>query len=154
MMGKSKVFDEKDFEASDPRSRQELMKLFPWNGYTVSEHEGQFDIDMRLFKDGKHIGYIELGHKLDWRWEGSKAKFPFSTVHIEERKLRYRDKFDEGMKVMYVLFNKDFTQHLVIKGKDVWNGYREECKNIHNPDGGEFFLNTEVEKVKFNYFKK
>lgn len=131
MNASRKPFDQGLHDKNDPPAILALQQLFEGSEYYVEQHPqrdetspeyknkiGNTGIDVAIRKIAtKEIHmYIDVEVKADWYGKS----YPFSTVHFLERKAKYapsgpyaRNHF-RNKPACWVLFNNDFTQHLLV----------------------------------------
>jgi len=105
-MSENKEFSQKLYDENDTAGDKRLRELFDGSKYTLRRVK-KYGVDFEVYKDNKHIGYIEVEVKLGW----NAHKYPFSDVRFPKRKGKFL-KLDK--RTYFVMFNKDLSRHLAV----------------------------------------
>lgn len=135
-----KRFDKKLFDKTDKPAKEAIKRLFKgFKGWSVKDNENRYGVDLLVFKDGVHVCNIETEMKLVWKGDD----FPYDSLHIPERKKRYKDL---EVPTLFVVFNSDCSNFLVIFGYDLYNAKLVEVPNKY-VFRGEKFYNVNIKKT-------
>lgn len=142
-----KHFDPKLYAENDKACKKHAERLIKLEtvGYTVEENEKKRGVDLLLYYKGKHVGYIEVERKKVWSGE-----FTYKSVQFPERKKKYAEL---ELPTIFLMFNNDFTEYLVVADKDLLNSPLVEVPNKYLYKG-EYFFQVPVKSVIFNDLKK
>lgn len=138
-----KQFNKELFDQTDLVARNAAKKLLVDSMYELVDNDDQHGVDLLLFKNGKHVGYVEVEIKFNWK---AKAKWDFPNVNFLRRKEKYcvLDK-----PTLFLIFNRDLSQYLSVTSKAVMESPLEEVKNKYN-QSGEFFRKVQMYNVIIN----
>lgn len=101
----TKPFSQDLHDANDPEARDVVIKALERRGIEAHENPDIYGID--LLSDFRSY---EVEVKKAW----SGTEFPFQTVHISARKLKFAEPGNR-----FVMLNAEMTHALVFKGEDV-----------------------------------
>lgn len=148
-MSVRKRFSQSLHKETDKIAKKAAMKLCSKNRrVTLIENPNRHAVDLLIYnKKDEHIGNIEVEIKRNWA-AGEDFKFP--NVNFLSRKEKY---CRLTKPTIFVIFNADLSQHLVIKDTDVLASPLEEVRNryVHS---GELFYKIPLTRVKFNCLNK
>jgi hypothetical protein len=131
----AKPFSPDLHEANDAAAKDALIKALLKRGILARENPDPYGID--ILAVNKEMGYeVEVKHN----WTG--IKFPFQTVHIAARKL----KFAKAL-MRFVILNKPLTWAIVIKGETAKES--PIIKKDTTLTEGEDFISVPTEKAIF-----
>ena len=143
MQGIRKRFDKTLFEENDKKCRDKVREVLKNTDFTVQDNSKVRGVDLLLFnRTGQHIGYIEVERKTVWKGQD----FKYESVQFPERKRKYTE-LDKP--TIFVMFNDDMTNFLVVKGTDLASSPCVEVPNKYMYKGEQFFQ-VPIDKVKFN----
>lgn len=136
-----KRFDKELYAANDNKAREAIKAILKDSDYRVEDNIKKMGIDLLLYKGDAHIGYIECESKKNWT-----DNFKYDTLQIPERKRKYTG-LDK--KSFFVVFNKDFSQYMVVKDSELLNSPTKEVPNkyVHS---GELFFQIPISKTILN----
>lgn len=110
------MFLQQEYNENDARAKAkliELMKITP--GYktcTLVEPKDPYTVDFHVYRNGGHFANIEVEVKKTWKTK----EFTYSDIQLLPRKKKFWE--DEthnlGRPTMFVMFNQDLSNHLVI----------------------------------------
>lgn len=145
LLSTSRSFRKDQFDLHDEAAKNGVRAILEPMGYVVTQNPKRYEVDLLIYKDGEHLFNVEAEVKSHW---GAGA-FQYSDVQICERKQKYAllDK-----PTYYFMFNRDLTQYLVIKDKDLLKSPLKEVPNRRHWSG-EYFFKVPVSKVVFNKFE-
>lgn len=111
----SKEFDESLYRINDPKAKRAMLWWLNKPGETiyeyVTENSDIYGPDLIAIKERMALFFIELEVKHDWR-----EKFPFKTIHIPYRKLKF---MDLSIPTYFVMLNRDCTRYLSIASSEL-----------------------------------
>ena len=137
-----KRFDRALFEENDKKCRTKVKELLQNEGFAGVDNVKVRGVDILLYKDGNHIGYIEVERKAVWKGD----KFQYDNVQFPERKAKYA-KLDKP--TIFVMFNEDMSKFLAVRDKDLLSSPCVEVPNKYVYKGEQFFQ-VPLTKVKFD----
>lgn len=137
-----KRFDKALFEENDKKCRTRVKELLQLGGFAGVDNIKIRGVDLLLYKDGVHIGYVEVERKAVWKG----PDFKYDNVQFPERKAKYA-KLDKP--TTFVMFNEDYSNFLVVKHTDLLSSPCVEVPNKYMYKGEQFFQ-VPIDKVKFN----
>lgn len=127
---------------NDELCRTAVKTLLKNSQYSCEDNPKKMGVDLLLYKDGKHIGYIETERKIVWKG----ASFPYDNVNFLYRKLKYAML---DMPTFFVMFSADMKNFLTVTSKDLMNSPVEEVRNKY-VFKEEMFFKVPLDKVSFN----
>lgn len=106
-----KPFDSDLYDANDP-AKEHVITWLESKGYTAEVNPDQYGIDLLTSRNGKQSGVeVEVKHN----WQG--YKFPYRTVHISGRKLKF---FQDDNNYLLML-NSDWSAALSFAAEEIRN---------------------------------
>ncbi len=123
--GFRKVYTKDEDRRYDLPARDAVKRYFEGCQHLkVIDNKNQYGIDLDLYQGDKFIRHIETETKTDYRWTTS--SFPFPDVNFLARKLDHlvSRKFDYSTQGLWVLWNENYSQHLVVTLEDVLAVYK------------------------------
>ena len=121
--------DGKRFDGPAKKATEDYLKVAPNLKVTVRELDREMGIDMYLHDGPEFLRHLEIETKDDskWRRPWTKTEFPWPDVNFLLRKLKHLEGREGGYDArgLWVLWNHDYTQHLVVKFSDIEKLYRE-----------------------------
>ncbi len=106
-----KPFDADLYNADDP-AKEYVIEWLESKGYQAEVNPDQYGIDLLTSRNGKKSGVeVEVKHN----WEG--YKFPYRTVHISGRKLKF---FQDDNNYLLML-NSDWSAALSFAAEEIRN---------------------------------
>lgn len=143
----SKRFDRKLYEENDKKAKQAVIKLLkPFKKYKVIENPKRTGVDLQVFEGEEHKFNIECEIK---KVVDKMEPYPWDTVNFLNRKAKYCN-LDKP--TIFIIFNKNLTEYLVVKDKTVLSSSQEIVKNKYVFDG-ELFYKVPIDKVSVNNIK-
>ena len=112
---------------NDLRAREAVKGYLLKRGRYVWDNGNQYGIDLVV---GTHFP-VEV--EVSSNWES--GSFPFSTVHIPERK----KKFATNWYGQFWRLRKDLKAAVIVKSEDLLTEYLKEIPNRLMPEGERFF---------------
>ena len=104
-----KPFDSDLYNADDP-AKDYVIEWLTSKGYTAEVNPDQYGIDLLTSRNGKQSGIeVEVKHN----WQG--YKFPYRTVHISGRKLKF---FQDDNNFLLML-NHDWSAALSFTAEEI-----------------------------------
>ncbi len=157
MEKKPYYFDREAFKDCDEAAKNKLIALASvhpkYSKYTYEFPRYGKTVDIRVRdEDGVHVGNIEVEVKQVWRGN----EFPYSDVQFLPRKKKYWDLPEHHLDqpTMFVMFNEDLSNHLVIKDKTMRNCFESCGKREHSTiaSRNEDFYVIPLSEVTFGHF--
>lgn len=105
--GKRKEFSRHLHRTNDPLARKAILDYFATNRPFIVPNPDPYGIDLIMKWGGRVVMGIEVERRLNWRG----PIFPFPTIHVPVRKLRYACL---GYPSFYMPTNAEMTHALVI----------------------------------------
>ena len=124
-----KAFQSKDFSKYDEAARSRAKEFWSAQGYTCTDHENEYDVDLVVEKDGKRF-YCEVEVKTVWHGKD----FKYDSIHIPVRKAKFL-----GKPTQFMIFNNSLTHAAVIGRKAVLRSPKVEVPNVKIRFGEKFF---------------
>ena len=124
-----KAFQSKDFNKYDEAARNRAKEFWESQGYTCTDHEDEYDVDLVVEKNGKRF-YCEVEVKTVWHGKD----FKYDTIHIPVRKAKFL-----GKPTQFMVFNNSLTHAAVIGRKKVLNATKVDVPNRKIAFGEKFF---------------
>ena len=138
-----KKFDKDLHNKYDTLARDKAKKVFEsLTPYSIVESEKKTAVDFMIYKDGVHIGYLEVEVKKTW--DG--PQFKYADVQFPERKWKYC-KLDKP--TIFMMFNSDLSNYLNVTGEDLLSSKLEMVRNKYIKFG-EMFFKVPVDKITFD----
>jgi hypothetical protein len=90
-----KVFQSKDFDKYDEAARNQAKSFWSSQGYTCTDHENEYDVDLVVEKDGKRFFCdVEVNNSLTHAAIISrKSVWDSPIVEVPNKKIRFGEKF-------------------------------------------------------------
>ena len=133
-----KPFSQALHDDNDPVARKRIKDYLEWaHGVKLMENPDKYDIDLICQEDGSIIAGYEVERRHNWLGRD----FPFTTLHVPERKAKYAER---PYPTFYVATNKFVNYALLMPFSELTKAYCQEQKNRFVGDG-EFFYNVPVE---------
>lgn len=124
-----KAFQSKDFNKYDEAARNRAKEFWESQGYTCTDHDDEYDVDLVVEKNGKRF-YCEVEVKTVWHGKD----FKYDTIHIPVRKAKFL-----GKPTQFMVFNNSLTHAAVIGRKKVLNATKVDVPNRKIAFGEKFF---------------
>lgn len=137
-----KRFDKALYEENDKKCRTKVKELLLKSNFAGVDNVKVRGVDILLYKNGQHVGYIEVERKAVWKG----PDFQYANVQFPERKAKYA-KLDKP--TVFVMFNEDMTKFLAVKDTDLLSSPCVEVPNKYMYKGENFFQ-VPLTSVKFN----
>lgn len=142
-----KKFDKDLHSKYDSLARGKAQEVFSSLApFTIKESEKKTAVDFEIYKDGVHVGYLEVEVKKTW--DG--PDFKYADVQFPERKWKYA-RLDKP--TIFMMFNADLSCYLNVTGEVLLKSKLEMVRNKYIKYGENFFK-VPVEKVIFNNVKE
>jgi Holliday junction resolvase-like predicted endonuclease len=104
-----KPFDPTLYKTDDP-AKDKVLRWLEHRGYKAKVNPDQYGIDLLAERDGKTIG-IEVEVKHNWKEQA----FPYQTVHIASRKLKFFETEDNHL----MMLNDDWSFGLSFSAEQI-----------------------------------
>ena len=124
-----KAFQKSIFNKYDEAARNQAKAFWSSQGYSCTDHEDEFDVDLVVEKDGRRF-YCEVEVKTVWHGK----EFKYETIHIPVRKAKFL-----GKPTQFMVFNNSLTHAAVIGRKAVLKSKKVEVPNVKIRFGEKFF---------------
>jgi hypothetical protein len=112
------MFIKSEYDENDARAKakcKELMAAHPKYGkFKLEEPSDPFTVDFYVYDtEGTHVANVEVEVKKTWQT----VEFEYSDVQLLPRKKKYwtDEAHHKNKHTLFVMFNRDLTNHLVIK---------------------------------------
>lgn len=128
--GFRKVYTKEEDRRYDLPARDAIKRYFDGCEHLkVVDNKNQYGIDLDLYQGDVFIRHIETETKTDYRWKTD--VFPFPDVNFLARKLDHliERNFDYSERGLWVLWNDNYTQHLVVTLEDVLSTYKQRVED-------------------------
>jgi hypothetical protein len=142
-----KRFDPELHAKTDNLAKTSLMNLFQKSAISIIENPNRHGVDLLAYKDNDHVFNVEVEIKTNWK---EREDFRFPNVNFLRRKEKYCS-LDKP--TIFVIFNKDLSQYLAVRDRDVLASPLEEVRNKY-VYSGELFYKIPLNKVSFNNIGK
>lgn len=136
-MGVRKPFDSALFKANDGPAREAVLSWLARERPTWIENPDPYGIDLLLKWNGRVVLGLEVERRHNWR---SGAVFPFATIHVPARKLKYASL---GFPTYFMATNRPMTHGLVLPFAMIANMASVEVRNKY-VEQGEVFVDVPV----------
>ena len=152
--------DHKKFDSPAKKATIEYLKSCPNLRVVDSRINGEFGIDLSLFDEERRLGNLEVETKDDSRWRNpwTKTSFPWPDVNFLYRKVQHLKGRDDGyeLKGLWILWNSEYKQHLVVKLRDIENLYNKalEIEKAGGPSALVHVANRVERDAQKNLSKK
>lgn len=144
----TKEFSQQLHDENDPIARKVVIDFLKniyeecgCKSVEICENPNIFGIDLILKVNGNETSGIEVERRSSW----DTFYFPFDTINVPARKLKFHDK-DKHNK--YIAVNKDMTRALVLVMSDIVKSPMIENPNKY-VEAGEMFYSVDVNKACF-----
>jgi len=145
-MSNQKRFDPELFRINDALAKKAVANIIDKRKFKIVENPKRYGVDLLVYQKGVHVLNIETEVKRVWK----NKTFEYDNVQFPERK----EKFCKlGIPTIFVMWNADQTQYLVVKDKDFLKSPKVEVPNRYVYKG-EFFYQIPLTKVVFNGITK
>jgi len=142
-MGKRKQFSNKLYEKYDKLAKIAFKTFLKHRAETtgvimvvIEDPYGQYGVDLSVqFPDGSVV-LFDVEVRPVWK----EGKFPWSTIHLPERKEKFRK---YGHPVFFVAFRQDYEAFIIINGNDLGELVHVPNKFIGD---GEYFFDVDIDK--------
>lgn len=133
-MGIHKKFSQELYEKNDaPAVEAVLTHLFQQGSY-AGQNEDKYGPDIILFSGYKKLSYVEV--EIKHNWHAGVDKFPYSTVHLPERKGRY---LRLRHPIEYWILRADLQAAIIIPDFTLSSSLLEEVPNSLVSSGERFY---------------
>ena len=136
MEGAYKKFDKALYKKYDESAKDRTKKFLRSRGYEVKDHPNKYAQDLVATKDGSEF-LVECEVKLVW----DKAKFPFDTIQLPERKKKFFKK-----RTVFFIWNKALDDAIYF-----WSDHVKHIKPIEVKNkfvkSGELFYQIPLDKT-------
>lgn len=137
-----KKFDKALYAKYDMAAKDAAISLFEGTAWTVVENTDKHGVDLLVYEDGLHIGYIEVEVKNNWVG----PKFQYGDVQWPERKWKFC-RLDKP--TIFLIFNSDKSHYLTTTG-DVLLGSKLEMVRNKYIKFGEHFFKVPIKDITFD----
>lgn len=151
------MFIQKEFDENDGRAKNKLrtllMKHPKYSSCTLVEPSDPFTVDFYVKnKKGEHVANIEVEVKKTWKG----SDFKYNDIQLLPRKKKFwtEERYHKGKPTMFVMFNIDLTNHLVIlsdKMEEIFSKNNTRHYGTEKTRDDAFFIAKKSE-VTFGYF--
>jgi hypothetical protein len=145
MVGKYKTFDESLYNQHNHRGIAAVLQHLDEQGLYGEINDDLYGPDIVVYKGFRPSYYIEVEVRKNWA-DGSKS-FPFSTLHIPERKAKFINS-RTAMTLEFWSLSNDLTAAMITPDFLVLNSPLLETKNVHIASG-ELFYNVPTDELTY-----
>jgi hypothetical protein len=124
-----KAFQKNSFDKYDAPARAKAKRFWESQGYTCTDHEDEYDVDLVVEKDSKRF-YCEVEVKTTWHGQD----FYYDTLHIPARKAKFLSK-----PTQFMVFNNSMTRAAIVGRNRLLNATTVEVPNRKIAFGEKFF---------------
>lgn len=124
-----KAFQKNSFNKYDAPARAKAKRFWESQGYTCTDHEDEYDVDLVVEKDSKRF-YCEVEVKTTWHGQ----EFSYDTLHIPARKAKFLSK-----PTQFMVFNNSMTRAAIVGRNRLLNATTVEVPNRKIAFGEKFF---------------
>lgn len=133
---KGKNFDQKLFNKFDRPAKEQAIEFLAYYEYEAIENPDCYGPDLIVFKNGDLIGYAECEVRTVWK----NKEFPFESLSLPFRKKKFLTQASaEEIKIIFLVFNSDFSAIAKVKGQAVSDSPVVERSNRLGPENEKFF---------------
>jgi hypothetical protein len=131
---RTKKFNQQWHDTNDPQSKAVVIAYMKSLGFGFHENPNKFGMDLISDFENPKVA-LELEHRSIWE----KEQYPYQSVHIPARKL----KFLGNDHVHYIVLNKDFNRIGICLGRNL-KAYLTAVGEVRNNAvaSGEHFLHV------------
>jgi hypothetical protein len=79
-----KKFSQEQYDQDDAPAKKAVQKFLFKKWKSISINGEQYDVDLKCFRDGKIVTYVEVERRHNW-----KRDFEWQTIHVPERKRKF-----------------------------------------------------------------
>jgi hypothetical protein len=135
-----KPFNQQLFDENDPESREIVRELYMWfnKSTKIIDNPNRYGVDLLQYNlIGKPYRAIEVERRSWWRGE----RFPFDTIHIPTRKIKYVQESRElGFPMLeYACVNDDLTWVMLFDMYSIEEYPTIKMDAPHRPPGEPFY---------------
>jgi hypothetical protein len=124
-----KAFQKSIFNKYDAPAREKAKKFWSSQGYTCTDHDDEYDVDLVVEKDNKRF-YCEVEVKTTWHGQ----EFHYDTLHIPARKAKFLSK-----PTQFMVFNNSMTRAAIVGRNKLLGSDTIEVPNRKIAFGERFF---------------
>lgn len=139
-----KPFDKKLHDRLDTAARQKIKDILATTRLTIKDNENRYGVDLIVSMDNKFVCNFET--EVKEVWDGD--KFPYSDIQLPARKMKF------AKDTYFIMFNKDLSHHLTIKGSDLASCETRSIVNKYSQGNKEDFIIVPTSIVKFDWLYK
>ena len=137
LRGHYKQFDQDKYNKNDARAKNFGLKILNHDGAEPLWYENPDKYGPDL-TDGFEFVEVEM----KWEWTG--PYFNFDTLHLPERKKKWRH-----LPIEYWIINRELSCAAIIDASEVKDEYLKEVRNRRFPNGGEYFFKIPVANCRW-----
>lgn len=151
------AFSKLDHEQCDKSAKDKLKKLFSesnvYSKFTLVEPSDPYTVDFYVYNGDNHVANVEVEVKRLW----NSYNFPFDDIQILPRKRKFWENeiHSKGKPTMFVMFNEELDNHLVISDammKELFESENQSRSYASDRSRQEEFLVINRECVEFGKF--
>ena len=136
-----KPFSQELYDKHDKKAREKVYEIFNSSKTLIlKEPEDRYAVDLDVYKGDKKLGSLELEVKNNW----DSKEFKFKDVQALPRKSKY------SHKTIWVLFNRDYSQHMIARMREVVKCPTRQITNKFSKGQLETFYIVPLSIVKMN----
>ena len=152
------MFIQKEYDENDARAKHKVRELFSMHkvckDFILTDPSNKYSVDFYVSKNGNHIANVEVEVKKSWKG----MNFIYDDIQIlpRKKKMWFDESINLGKPTMFIMFNADLTNHLVIKSATMVDIYTR-CDTRHygteKTRNDEFYIANKND-VEFGFFYK
>lgn len=138
-----KPFNQGNYEANDASGKEAVTKFLVSQGLSVKENPNRYGVDLiadGITHNGKTFNKVPI--EVERRQIWNRDEFPYSTVHVPERKTKFLKDY-----ILYAVVNKDYTKVMFCSSNVITRFMPVEVPN-NSISKDEYFYNVPLEHWK------
>lgn len=151
------MFIQKEYDENDSRAKCKVRELFSisekYKNYILIEPVNKYSVDFYVTqRDGKHVANVEVEVKKVWR--GMDFRYDDIQILPRKKKMWFDTNINLGKPTMFIMFNADLTNHLVIKSPvmvDIFTRCDTRHYGTEKTRNDEFYIAKKLD-VEFGLF--
>tara|TARA_R110000824_G_scaffold292235_1_gene480625 strand:+ start:78 stop:530 length:453 start_codon:yes stop_codon:yes gene_type:complete len=146
MVKRRKPFNKQLHDENDPKARQAVMAFANQRGLIIRENSDIYGIDLFISGTSRtgHV-YEDMPVEVERRECWSGEHFPFTTIHIPERKTKF---FKTN--ILYAIVNKTYNKFMFCYSDNIIKYGTQEVSNKYMTKG-EYFYNVPLNEWRNVY---
>ena len=150
------MFIQKEYDENDARAKRKVRELFSmhkvYKNFILTDPSNKYSVDFYVSKNGIHVANVEVEVKKSWKG----MNFRFDDIQILPRKKKtwFDESINLGKPTMFIMFNADLTNHLVIRSAtmaDIYTRCDTRQYGTEKTRNDEFYI-AKKNDVEFGFF--